>query len=177
MKSGVIMVAIVLILGLHIYVSVLGLGFVHWGIFYIYISHDLDWFILYPRCMVNRDTNLSVVCELCNFNFCFHCARLGPVWRSQPVGRIPTELQSAPYHLVSELGDSASPPVPLPTSPHRWICDAKICSTMTATTRRAQALEEPESVRVQPSWMVCLWQRRGGVVLGAEEVPWQGKQI
>ena len=36
------------------------------------------------------------------------CAFGLPARRSQPVGGVPTELQSAPYHLISELGDSAS---------------------------------------------------------------------
>ena len=61
-------------LGLHIYVSVPGLGFVHFGIFYILYVTLSRLIVLYPRCRVNRDTNLSVVCVLCNFNFCFHCA-------------------------------------------------------------------------------------------------------
>ena len=37
------------------------------GYFTFYMSHYLGWFVLYPWCRVNRDTNLSVVCELCNF--------------------------------------------------------------------------------------------------------------
>ena len=32
-----------------------------------YMLHYLGWFVLYPRCRVNWDTNLFVVCVLCNF--------------------------------------------------------------------------------------------------------------
>ena len=90
MKSGVVMVAI----GDFIFMLLrLGLGFVHFGIFYILYVTLSRLIVLYSRCRVNRGTNLSVVCVLWNiFSSCFHCAFGLPVWRSQPVGRFPTML-------------------------------------------------------------------------------------
>ena len=46
--------------------------------------------VLYCRCRVNRDTNMSVVCVLCNFNFCSHCAFMPPcgvpnLWGASPL--------------------------------------------------------------------------------------------
>ena len=64
MKSDVVMVAIVdfifmfLCLDMVLYIL---------GYFTFYMSHYLRLIVLYPRCRVNRDTNLSVVCVLCNF--------------------------------------------------------------------------------------------------------------
>ena len=58
------------------------------GIYTFYMLHYLGWFVLYPWCRVNQDTNMSVVCILCNI-LMFLCF----------CGRIPTELLSAPYQL------------------------------------------------------------------------------
>ena len=73
MKPAIVMVKIVL----------------NWDFIFIFLSLDLVLYIdgylyilyvvlfrlivLYSRCRVNRDTNMSVVYVLCNFNFCFHC--------------------------------------------------------------------------------------------------------
>ena len=101
MKSDVVMVAIVLIWDFIF--MVLGLDLVLYIVGYLYILYVTLFrlIVLYSRRMVNRDTNMSVVCVLCNnFEFCFHCAFGLRVWRSQPVGRIPTGLQSAPYYYA-----------------------------------------------------------------------------
>ena len=54
---------------------------------------------------------MFVVCVL--YNFMLPLRVWAFVWRSQLVGRIPIELQSAPYHLVLELETqlpSSNPP-------------------------------------------------------------------
>ena len=66
MKSGVVMVAIVLIVDFIFMFLGLDLVFYIEGYFTFYKSHYLGWFVLYPWCRVNRDTNLFVVCVLCN---------------------------------------------------------------------------------------------------------------
>ena len=68
------------------------------GYFYILYVTLFRLIVLYSRCRVNRDTNMSVVSVLCNFYFLLPLCAFGLlVWRSQAVGRIPTELPSAPY--------------------------------------------------------------------------------
>ena len=78
MKSDVVMVAIVsiwdfifMLLGLDLVLYILG---------YLYILYVTLFrlIVLYSRCRVKQDKNMSVVCVLCNFLvFCFHCACLG----------------------------------------------------------------------------------------------------
>ena len=94
------MVAIVLIW--NFILMLLGLDLVLYILGYLYILYVTLFRLiaLYSRCRVNRDTNMFVVYALCNFCYCFHCVFGLPVWRSQIVGRIPTELWSAPYHLA-----------------------------------------------------------------------------
>ena len=52
---------------------------------------DIRLVVLYSRCRVNRDTNMSVFYVLCSF-YCFHCARLGSLCGVPNLGRISTEL-------------------------------------------------------------------------------------
>ena len=97
MKSDVVMVAIVLIWD---FISMfLGLDLVLYIVGYLYILYVTLFrlIVLYSRCRVNRDTNLSVVCALCNFNFCFHCAfgLLAVLDGPDLWGTFPT-MQSAP---------------------------------------------------------------------------------
>ena len=87
MKSAVVMVATVLI----------------WDFIFMFLCLDMVLYILgyytfyisCPRCWVNRDTNLSIVCVLCSFNSCFHCARLGSecgvpnLWGASPLSCSP----------------------------------------------------------------------------------------
>ena len=92
-KSDIMMVAIVLIWDFIF--MFLGLDLVLYIVGYLYISYITLFrlIVLYSRCRVNRDTNMFIVYVLCNFfEFSLHCARLGSVWRSQPMGRIPIEL-------------------------------------------------------------------------------------
>ena len=64
MKFGVVMVAI----GDFIFV-LLGLDLVLYIEGYLYILYVTCYrlIVLYSRCRVNRGTNMSVVCRLCNF--------------------------------------------------------------------------------------------------------------
>ena len=88
MKSGVVMVMVAdfifMLLGLDLVLYIEGCLYILCVTYYRLI-------VLYSQYRVNRGTNMFVVRRLCNFIFCFHCACLGSVWRSQPVGRIPTE--------------------------------------------------------------------------------------
>ena len=136
MKSNVVMVAIgdfifmFLCLDMVLYIG---------GHFTFYMSHYLGWFVLYPRCRINRDTNLFVVCVLCNSNSCFHCARLGSecgvsnLWGASPLCCSP--LCTIWFRsLATQLPSDENPPPPPGFSPpdfaqsvHLW---RKICSKM-----------------------------------------------
>ena len=66
MKSGVVMVAILsiwhfifILLGLDLVWSIMGYSYILYVILFRLI-------VLYSQCRVNRGTNLSVVCVLCN---------------------------------------------------------------------------------------------------------------
>ena len=61
LKSAVIMVEIVLIWDFIFMFLCLDMVLYSEGYFTFYMLHYLGWFVLYPRCRVNRDTNLSVV--------------------------------------------------------------------------------------------------------------------
>ena len=77
MKSDVVMVAIVLI-GDFIFM-LLGLDLVLYILGYLCILYVtlFNLIVLYSRCRVNQDTNMSVVCVLCNILSFASTARLG----------------------------------------------------------------------------------------------------
>ena len=99
MKSDVVMVAIgdfifmFLCSDIVLYIE---------GYFTFYMWHYLGWLVLYPRCRVNRDTNLFVVYDyvILIFWVLLPLYIWASVWRPQPVGFVPTELQSTTYHLL-----------------------------------------------------------------------------
>ena len=101
MKSSVVMVAIVsiwdfifMLLSLDMVLCIEG---------YLYILHVTlsRLIVLYSRCRVNRGTNMSVVYVLSNFSLLLPLHIWASMGHSQPVGCIPTELQSASYQPIS----------------------------------------------------------------------------
>ena len=59
--------------------------------------------VLYSQCRVNWGTNLCVVLCYVIFPLLPLCV-WASVWRSPPVGCVPTMATSTSHHLVSELG-------------------------------------------------------------------------
>ena len=63
------------------------------GIFYIVYVTLIRLIVLYSRCRVNRSTNLSVVLYYVILSLLPQCV-WASVWRSQPVGCVPTMAAS-----------------------------------------------------------------------------------
>ena len=59
--------------------------------------------VMYTRYRVHRGTNLFVILYYVTFSLLTLCV-WASVWRSPPVGCVPTMAASTSYHLVSELG-------------------------------------------------------------------------
>ena len=83
-------------LGLDLVLYILGYLF----IVYVTLSRLI---VLYTRYRVNQGTNLFVISYYVIFSLLPLCV-WASVWRSQPVGCVPTIVASTSHHLVSELG-------------------------------------------------------------------------
>ena len=94
MKSDVAMVEIVLIVDFIFMFLCLDFVLYIVGYYKFYISHILGWIVLYPRCRVNRDTNLSVVCDYVILLLLPLCAFWAPcdvpnLWGASPLSCSP----------------------------------------------------------------------------------------
>ena len=68
-----------------------------WGYLFIVYVTLFRLIVLYSRCGVNRDTNMFVVCVLYNIFYVLLPLQVwAPCGFSQPIGCVPTMLQSTP---------------------------------------------------------------------------------